>query len=72
MLQGIAEVTRCVQCLRTGQWPERLKDVAETDVIEQQLEHSEYVDEESRKIAIERASQIEEAARQRGTGDRRT
>ena len=30
-----------------------LKDVAEMDVIEEQLANSEYVDEESRKIAIE-------------------
>jgi TRAP-type mannitol/chloroaromatic compound transport system permease small subunit len=72
MLQGVAEVVRCVQCLRTGQWPQRLKDVAETDVIEEQLAHSEYVDEESRKIAIERAAQIDEAARQRGLGDKLT
>ena len=68
MLQGIAEIVRCVICLRTGEWPERLKDVAETDVIEEQLAHSEFVDEESRKIAIERAKQIDEAARQRGMG----
>ena len=46
----------------------RLKDVAETDVIEEQLAHSEYVDEESRKIAIERAKKIDEVARQRGMG----
>src|SRR6478672_9392567 len=51
MIQGIAEIIRCVVCLRTGEWPSRLKDVAETDVIEEQLAHSEYVDEESRKIA---------------------
>jgi TRAP-type mannitol/chloroaromatic compound transport system permease small subunit len=68
MLQGIAEIIRCVVCLRTGEWPSRLKDVAETDVIEEQLAHSEYVDEESRKIAIERARQIDEVARQRGMG----
>jgi TRAP-type mannitol/chloroaromatic compound transport system permease small subunit len=68
MLQGIAEVVRCVVCLRTGVWPSRLKDVAETDVIEEQLANSEYVDEESRKIAIERAQQIDEIARQRGMG----
>ena len=68
MLQGIAEIIRCVVCLRTGEWPSRLKDVAETDVIEEQLAHSEYVDEESRKIAIERAKQIDEVARQRGMG----
>ncbi len=68
MIQGIAEIIRCVVCLRTGEWPSRLKDVAETDVIEEQLAHSEYVDEESRKIAIERAKEIDEVARQRGMG----
>jgi TRAP-type mannitol/chloroaromatic compound transport system permease small subunit len=30
-LQGIAEVIRCVLCLRTGQWPQRLHDVEELD-----------------------------------------
>jgi TRAP-type mannitol/chloroaromatic compound transport system permease small subunit len=68
MLQGIAEIVRCVVCIRTGEWPSRLKDVAETDVIEEQLAHSEYVDEDERKIAIERAKAIDEAARQRGMG----
>ena len=68
MLQGIAEIIRCVVCLQTGVWPSRLKDVAETDVIEEQLAHSEFVDEELRKIAIERAKQIDEVARQRGMG----
>lgn len=68
MLQGFAEVVRCVVCLRTGEWPSRLRDVAEIDVIEEQLAHSEHVDEESRKIAIERAHEIDEAARQRAIG----
>ena len=68
MLQGIAEIIRCVACLQTGEWPSRLKDVAETDVIEEQLAHSEFVDDESRKIAIERAKNIDEVARQRGMG----
>jgi TRAP-type mannitol/chloroaromatic compound transport system permease small subunit len=68
VLQGIAEVVRCVVCLRKGEWPSRLKDVAETDVIEEQLAHSEYVDEDSRKIAIEQAQKIDETARQRGMG----
>ena len=66
MLQGLAEIVRCVVCLKTGTWPSRLKDVAEIDVVEEQLAHSEYVDEESRKIAIERAHEIDETARQRG------
>ena len=68
MLQGIGEIVRCVVCLKEGEWPSRLKDVAEIDVVEEQLAHSEYVDEESRKIAIEGAQKIDEAARQRGMG----
>jgi TRAP-type mannitol/chloroaromatic compound transport system permease small subunit len=68
MLQGVAEMVRCVMCLRTGEWPARLHDVAEIDVVEEQLAHSEYVDDESRKIAIERAHEIDETARQRGMG----
>ena len=68
LLQGFAEIVRCVVCLKTGEWPTRLHDVAEIDVIEQQLAHSEYVDDESKKIAIENAQQIDETARQRGMG----
>jgi TRAP-type mannitol/chloroaromatic compound transport system permease small subunit len=68
MIQGIAEIIRCIVCLRTGEWPSRLKDVTEIDVVEEQLAHSEYVDEESRRIAIESAKQIDEVARQRGMG----
>ena len=68
MLQGVAEIVRCIACLKTGAWPSRLKDVAEIDVVEEQLAHSEHVDEASRKIAIERAQQIDETARQRGMG----
>jgi TRAP-type mannitol/chloroaromatic compound transport system permease small subunit len=68
MLQGIAEIIRCVVCLKTGVWPSRLKDVSEIDVVEEQLAQSEYVDEESRKVAIARAHEIEESARQRGMG----
>jgi TRAP-type mannitol/chloroaromatic compound transport system permease small subunit len=68
MLQGVAEIVRCVVCLKTGEWPSRLKDVAEIDVVEEQLANSQYVDEDSRKVAIERAHQIDETARQRGMG----
>ena len=68
MLQGIAEITRCIVCLKTGVWPSRLKDVSEIDVVEEQLSQSEHVDEGERQAAIARAAQIEEAARQRGMG----
>jgi TRAP-type mannitol/chloroaromatic compound transport system permease small subunit len=68
MLQGIAEIVRTIVCLKTGEWPSRLKDVAEIDVVGEQLANSQYVDEESRKVAIERAHEIDETARQRGMG----
>jgi TRAP-type mannitol/chloroaromatic compound transport system permease small subunit len=65
MIQGVIEVVRCVMCLKTGQWPARLEDVEEIDVIQTQLGHSEYVDDESRRIAMEGAHAIDEAARHR-------
>jgi TRAP-type mannitol/chloroaromatic compound transport system permease small subunit len=65
LIQGLAEIGRCIVCLQTGQWPDRLKDVEEIDVIEQQLAGSTLVDEESRKRAIEGAHEIDEAAHQR-------
>ena len=64
LLQGIAEMIRCVVCLKTGEWTERLKDAEEIDVVEQQLAKSEYVDDEARKAAIESAKHIEETAAQ--------
>jgi len=33
LLQGIAEIIRCVICIRVGQWPQRLHDVEETESI---------------------------------------
>ena len=69
MLQGLAEIVRCLVCIRTGQWPARIEDVEEIDVIETQLSHSEYVDAESRRAAMESAHAIEEAARQRAVSD---
>ena len=33
LLQGIAEVIRCVICIRVGDWPQRLHDVEETESI---------------------------------------
>ncbi len=68
LLQGAAEIARCVICLNTGAWPSRLADVSEIDVVEEQLAHSQYVDEEARKAAIAHAQSIEESARQRGMG----
>jgi TRAP-type mannitol/chloroaromatic compound transport system permease small subunit len=65
MLQGVAEIVRCLVTIRTGRWPARREDVEEIDVVDTQLGHSQYVDEESRRAAMEGAHAIDEAARQR-------
>jgi TRAP-type mannitol/chloroaromatic compound transport system permease small subunit len=66
LLQGVAEMIRCVVCIRTGQWSARLTDVQEIDVVSDQLAHSKYVDEESKREAIANAHDIDDAARHRG------
>lgn len=65
LLQGIVEMIRCLICLRTGAWPERLRDAEEIDVVEEQLSASAYVDADAKKDAIERVHEIDEAAHQR-------
>jgi TRAP-type mannitol/chloroaromatic compound transport system permease small subunit len=57
MVQGLAEITRCIECLRTGAWPARLQDVEEIDVVEEQLARSEFIDDESRRAAVAAAHQ---------------
>ena len=41
LLQGIAEIIRCIICIREGNWPQRLHDVEETEsvVIREHMEH---------------------------------
>ena len=62
LLQGIAEIIRCVMCIRQGQWPERLHDVEETESMilreTQSLARHE-------KLTQERADQV--AAGRKGT-----
>ena len=68
MLQGLAEIVRCVVCIREGAWPERIRDVEEIDVVGDQLANSEFVDEDSRRMAMEQAQSIDQAAHQRSGG----
>jgi TRAP-type mannitol/chloroaromatic compound transport system permease small subunit len=68
LVQGLSEILRAAVCIKTGEWPPRLKDAEESDVVEQQLANSEYVDEESRRIAIESAKNMEQAAAQARLG----
>jgi TRAP-type mannitol/chloroaromatic compound transport system permease small subunit len=72
ILQGFVEIMRCVICLKTGEWPERLKDAEEIDVVEQQLQASTYVDEEAKNLAIARAKSIDEEAHHRLGGAKGT
>jgi TRAP-type mannitol/chloroaromatic compound transport system permease small subunit len=69
MMQGIAEIIRCIVCLKQGEWPPRMSDVEEIDVVADQLADSQYVDEESRNEAIRNAHGIHESAVQRGRSD---
>jgi len=67
VLQGIAETIRCVQCLRTGAWPQRLRDVEE---LETQLirQHQEELEAQKRKEELE----AQKAAPQGGEGNEGT
>ncbi len=69
LLQGLAEIVRCFVCLKTGEWPQRLKDVAEIDVVEEQLANSDYVDKDAVRDALARVQDIDEEARQRSVKD---
>ena len=55
LMQGVSEIIRCGVCLKTGRWTPRLKDAQESDVVAQQLAGSEYVDEEAKRLAIEKS-----------------
>ncbi len=55
LMQGIAEMIRCMVCIKTGVWTPRLKDAEESDVVAQQLAGSEFVDEEAKRLAIEKS-----------------
>jgi len=68
MMQGLAEILRCIVCIRTGEWTPRIKDAEEIDVVEQQLAASTHVDADAAREAIEQAKNIDDIARQRTTG----
>lgn len=70
LLQGIAEIIRCVVCIRTGAWTPRIDDAREMDVVKQQLQGSTYVDDDARREVIERTEELDDAARQRSGKDK--
>jgi hypothetical protein len=58
LMQGVAEIVRCIVCLKTGEWTPRLKDAQESDVVAQQLASSEFVDAEAKALAIESSKNL--------------
>jgi hypothetical protein len=68
LMQGVAEIFRCIVCIQTGEWTPRLKDADEIDVVEQQLANSTLVDHEAALQAIANAKNIEDSAHQRAKG----
>jgi TRAP-type mannitol/chloroaromatic compound transport system permease small subunit len=58
LTQGVAEIVRCIVCLKTGEWTPRLKDAQESDVVAQQLSGSEFVDDEAKALAIEQSKTV--------------
>ncbi|MDX6749287.1 TRAP transporter small permease subunit [Geminicoccaceae bacterium 1502E] len=49
VLQGLAEMARCVECMRAGQWPRRLHDVEELETaVLHHVEHEKRADGEPR------------------------
>jgi len=59
LMQGVAEMIRCVLCLRDGEWPSRKEDVVEVDV--EKLKQMMHVKDEDiaalDKFVIEKAQQ---------------
>ena len=60
LLQGVVEIIRCVQCIRTGAWPSREQDVEEVDV--EKLKEMVHVKDED-IAALDRVVVAKEAAR---------
>ena len=56
LMQGVSEIIRCIVCLKTGAWTPRLKDAKESDVVAQQLESSDQIDDETKRMAIEKSA----------------
>ena len=56
LLQGIAETIRCIQCLKSGQWPARLQDVEELEkeLVKKEQERRKQAEVEARQGSAEK------------------
>ena len=68
MLQGVAEIIRCVVCLRTGEWPIVLEGCGRDRRHRTAAGKKRIRRRRVKRIAIENAQHIDETARQRGMG----
>jgi TRAP-type mannitol/chloroaromatic compound transport system permease small subunit len=58
VMQGVVESIRCIQCIRTGEWPQRLHDVEELEkIVLEKAEHGE--------LAV--VTELEEIGQRKGT-----
>src|SRR5262245_18702552 len=58
VMQGIVEVIRCIQCIRTGEWPKRLHDVEELEKV---------MLEEAEKGKFEVVKELEQIGQRKGS-----
>ncbi len=68
MLQGLAEIVRCVVCLKRGQWPSREEDVKEVDV--EELKEMVHVSDEDIAALSETKDETAEATKDAPAEDR--
>jgi len=50
LLQGIAEIIRCVQCLKSGSWPARVSDVEELEKVLIKKHQQELAEKEKKEL----------------------
>ncbi|NKE46804.1 TRAP transporter small permease subunit [Roseomonas frigidaquae] len=51
LIQGFAEIARCVICLREGEWPQKLNDVEEMEVLALEAARRQYEADRAREMA---------------------
>lgn len=51
LIQGIAEIARCIICLRQGEWPRKLNDVEEMEVLALEAARRQYEADQARDAA---------------------
>jgi TRAP-type mannitol/chloroaromatic compound transport system permease small subunit len=69
LIQGIAEMIRCVIAIRTGAWPKKLADVEETEAMALALAAAQRAAEAAQAHALAAAQQAAEAAQAKAAAE---